>query len=354
MWTAVVTVVIIAQCVSGALGQTCSLERAQQCRDDLQRQTRQETRAYRGQEVTTLCTSVRENMACLMWHSANCQTKDQQERSGDLVLAGKSFLDRVCDLDRGWRVSRCYQYDDIKKCEASFVGGGKGLVASDACRLFIAYRTCVKDVVSRRCSREDEQQLPSYLIDRARELSWQCGGTVSEARDIHSVYRASGPAAYAPYTQGYPRATVSPGVPRYHNFSFVDSPSYAYTPPPAPVRSRDDSYCMVRASDALQECSRDHQRRQYNARKYYSDDRVREMCCATVEYRECIKLVLHDKCRDAGSSVVDSIIYQQTRELDYECRDFNAYRCAGCAVHVAKTTILLCLLAVFSKFYPRS
>ncbi|XP_064486759.1 uncharacterized protein LOC135399042 isoform X3 [Ornithodoros turicata] len=316
MWTAVVTVVIIAQCVSGALGQTCSLERAQQCRDDLQRQTRQETRAYRGQEVTTLCTSVRENMACLMWHSANCQTKDQQERSGDLVLAGKSFLDRVCDLDRGWRVSRCYQYDDIKKCEASFVGGGKGLVASDACRLFIAYRTCVKDVVSRRCSREDEQQLPSYLIDRARELSWQCGGTVSEARDIHSVYRASGPAAYAPYTQ--------------------------------------DSYCMVRASDALQECSRDHQRRQYNARKYYSDDRVREMCCATVEYRECIKLVLHDKCRDAGSSVVDSIIYQQTRELDYECRDFNAYRCAGCAVHVAKTTILLCLLAVFSKFYPRS
>ncbi|XP_064486758.1 uncharacterized protein LOC135399042 isoform X2 [Ornithodoros turicata] len=254
----------------------------------------------------------------------------------------------------GWRVSRCYQYDDIKKCEASFVGGGKGLVASDACRLFIAYRTCVKDVVSRRCSREDEQQLPSYLIDRARELSWQCGGTVSEARDIHSVYRASGPAAYAPYTQGYPRATVSPGVPRYHNFSFVDSPSYAYTPPPAPVRSRDDSYCMVRASDALQECSRDHQRRQYNARKYYSDDRVREMCCATVEYRECIKLVLHDKCRDAGSSVVDSIIYQQTRELDYECRDFNAYRCAGCAVHVAKTTILLCLLAVFSKFYPRS
>ncbi|KAL3221351.1 hypothetical protein MRX96_005086 [Rhipicephalus microplus] len=74
--------------------QTCSLERAAQCRDDVMRQVRQESRSFRGQEITNLCRSVRDNMACLMWHSANCQSRDQQDKSGDVILSAKSFLDR--------------------------------------------------------------------------------------------------------------------------------------------------------------------------------------------------------------------------------------------------------------------
>lgn len=98
------------------------------------RQVRQESRSFRGQEITNLCRSVRDNMACLMWHSANCQSRDQQDKSGDVILSAKSFLDRSCDLDGGWRVSRCFQYDDVKQCEANFVAGGKASIVADSCR----------------------------------------------------------------------------------------------------------------------------------------------------------------------------------------------------------------------------
>ncbi|KAK8777565.1 hypothetical protein V5799_029089, partial [Amblyomma americanum] len=141
-------------------------------------------------------------MACLMWHSANCQSRDQQDKSGDVILSAKSFLDRSCDLDGGWRVSRCFQYDDVKQCEANFVAGGKASIVSDSCRSYVAFKRCVKDVAGRRCSVEEERQLSSYLVDRARELSWQCGASSGEARDVHSIYRSGGsPGGYAPYTQ---------------------------------------------------------------------------------------------------------------------------------------------------------
>lgn len=308
---------ILASCAVLTHAQTCNLERAQQCRDDLQRQVRQESRSFRGQEITTLCTSVRDNMACLMWHSANCQSRDQQEKSGDVILSGKSFLERSCDLDGGWRVSRCYSNDDVKRCEANFVAGGKASVIGDSCRSYVSFKRCIKDVVSRRCSRDDEQMVSSYLIDRARDLSWQCGGSISEARDVHSIYRSSSShGGYAPYTQ--------------------------------------DSYCMVRANEYIQDCSKEHQKRQYNARRYYSDDRVRETCCATLAYRECIKVVLHDQCRDAGSSVIDNILYQQTKELDYECRDFNAYRCAGCMTVATQMALVACVAVALARFFSFS
>lgn len=315
VWTTVVLVAstLILLRADPAFGQTCSLERAQQCRDDLMRQVRQESRSFRGQEITNLCRSVRDNMACLMWHSSNCQSRDQQEKSGDVILSAKSFLDRSCDLDGGWRVSRCFQYDDVKQCEANFVAGGKASIVSDSCRSYVAFKRCVKEVAGRRCSVDEERQLSSYLVDRARELSWQCGASAGDARDVHSIYRSASPAGgYAPYTQ--------------------------------------DSYCMLRASEYIQDCSREHQKRQYNARRYHSDDRVKETCCATLAYRECIKVVLHDQCRDAGSSVIDNILYQQTRELDYECRDFNAYRCSGCVAGVSWTV----LLAIASLVVARS
>ncbi|XP_075525769.1 uncharacterized protein LOC142557655 isoform X2 [Dermacentor variabilis] len=306
VWTTVAAAcVIVTSCVLPAMAQTCSLERSAQCRDDLMRQVRQESRSFRGQEIANLCRSARDNMACLMWHSANCQSRDQQDKSGDVILSAKSFLDRSCDLDGGWRVSRCFQYDDVKQCEANFVAGGKTSIVTDSCRSYVAFKRCVKDVAGRRCSVEEERQLSSYLVDRARELSWQCGASSGEARDVHSIYRSGSPSGYAPYTQ--------------------------------------DSYCMLRASEYIQDCSREHQKRQYNARRYHSDDRVKETCCATLAYRECIKVVLHDQCRDAGSAVIDNILYQQTRELDYECRDFNAYRCSGC---IAKTSGAMLLAAV--------
>ncbi|XP_077546163.1 uncharacterized protein LOC144158866 isoform X2 [Haemaphysalis longicornis] len=315
VWTTVVLVAstLISLRADPAFGQTCSLERAQQCRDDLMRQVRQESRSFRGQEITNICRSVRDNMACLMWHSSNCQSRDQQEKSGDVILSAKSFLDRSCDLDGGWRVSRCFQYDDVKQCEANFVAGGKASIVSDSCRSYVAFKRCVKEVAGRRCSVDEERQLSSYLVDRARELSWQCGASAGDARDVHSIYRSASPAGgYAPYTQ--------------------------------------DSYCMLRASEYIQDCSREHQKRQYNARRYHSDDRVKETCCATLAYRECIKVVLHDQCRDAGSSVIDNILYQQTRELDYECRDFNAYRCSGCVAGVSR----MVLLAIASLVVARS
>lgn len=240
MWEGLAVLLVLANCTLVTHAQTCSLERSQQCQDDLLRQTRQESRGFRGQEITTLCTSVRDNMACLMWHASNCQSKDQQEKSGDVILAGKSFLDRMCDLDGGWRTTSCYGYDDVKRCETSFVAGGRASISRDTCRSYVAFKSCVKDVVSRRCSRSDEQLLPSYLVDRARDLSWQCGGTVAEARDVHSVYRSGSAGGYSPYTQ--------------------------------------DSYCMVRANEYIQDCSREHQKRQYSARRYPSDDRVRETC----------------------------------------------------------------------------
>uniref|UniRef100_A0A224Z1B5 24 kDa family member n=1 Tax=Rhipicephalus zambeziensis TaxID=60191 RepID=A0A224Z1B5_9ACAR len=352
VWTTVAAAcIIVTSYVLPASAQTCSLERAAQCRDDVMRQVRQESRSFRGQEITNLCRSVRDNMACLMWHSANCQSRDQQDKSGDVILSAKSFLDRSCDLDGGWRVSRCFQYDDVKQCEANFVAGGKASIVADSCRSYVAFKRCVKDVAGRRCSVEEERQLSSYLVDRARELSWQCGATSGEARDVHSIYRSGSPGGYAPYTQApayYPprylgTSSTSPPLPlaplHRYNFSAVSASS----PSSRASSSNEDSYCMLRASEYIQDCSREHQRRQYNARRYHSDDRVRETCCATLAYRECIKVVLHDQCRDAGSSVIDNILYQQTRELDYECRDFNAYRCSGC---IAKTSAAMLLAAV--------
>ncbi|KAM7295647.1 uncharacterized protein ISCGN_025144 [Ixodes scapularis] len=350
----------LASCAVLTHAQTCNLERAQQCRDDLQRQVRQESRSFRGQEITTLCTSVRDNMACLMWHSANCQSRDQQEKSGDVILSGKSFLERSCDLDGGWRVSRCYSNDDVKRCEANFVAGGKASVIGDSCRSYVSFKRCIKDVVSRRCSRDDEQMVSSYLIDRARDLSWQCGGSISEARDVHSIYRSSSShGGYAPYTQGYPPrylgASTSPTPPLapLHRFNF-SSGSSASASVPARASAAEDSYCMVRANEYIQDCSKEHQKRQYNARRYYSDDRVRETCCATLAYRECIKVVLHDQCRDAGSSVIDNILYQQTKELDYECRDFNAYRCAGCMAVATQMALVACVAVALARFFSFS
>lgn len=362
VWTTVVLVAstLISLRADPAFGQTCSLERAQQCRDDLMRQVRQESRSFRGQEITNLCRSVRDNMACLMWHSSNCQSRDQQEKSGDVILSAKSFLDRSCDLDGGWRVSRCFQYDDVKQCEANFVAGGKASIVSDSCRSYVAFKRCVKEVAGRRCSVDEERQLSSYLVDRARELSWQCGASAGDARDVHSIYRSASPAGgYAPYTQDppayypprYPGTSstsppLQPLAPLHrYNFSAVSASA-----PTSRVSSNEDSYCMLRASEYIQDCSREHQKRQYNARRYHSDDRVKETCCATLAYRECIKVVLHDQCRDAGSSVIDNILYQQTRELDYECRDFNAYRCSGCVAGVSWTV----LLAIASLVVARS
>ncbi|CAN8001071.1 unnamed protein product, partial [Ixodes hexagonus] len=237
---------------------------------------------------------------------------------------------------------------------------GKASVIGDSCRSYVSFKRCVKDVVSRRCSRDDEQMLSSYLIDRARDLSWQCGGTISEARDVHSVYRSSSShGGYAPYTQGYPPrylgASTSPAPPLapLHRFNF-SSGSSASASVPARASAAEDSYCMVRANEYIQDCSKEHQKRQYNARRFYSDDRVRETCCATLAYRECIKVVLHDQCRDAGSTVIDNILYQQTKELDYECRDFNAYRCAGCVAGATQMALVACVVVALARFFSFS
>lgn len=55
--------------------------------------------------------TLRDNMACLLWQAANCQTHQEQQRSGEHILAAQNFLDRFCDFDGGWsQISREIQF----------------------------------------------------------------------------------------------------------------------------------------------------------------------------------------------------------------------------------------------------
>ncbi|KAL3221350.1 hypothetical protein MRX96_005085 [Rhipicephalus microplus] len=253
----------------------------------------------------------------------------------------------------GWRVSRCFQYDDVKQCEANFVAGGQGVHRG---RLVSKLR----GVQAMRQGRGRPPVFrgggasavllpggPSAGIELAVRSHLRRGTRRAQhlpigiSRRIRPRTRKVPPAYYPPRYLG----TSSTSPPRCHWPHCTDTISRPFPLPRPRLRrllpTRIRTACFVPPSTS-KIAPREHQRRQYNARRYHSDDRVRETCCATLAYRECIKVVLHDQCRDAGSSVIDNILYQQTRELDYECRDFNAYRCSGC---VAKTSAAVLLAA---------
>ncbi|XP_022656777.1 probable serine/threonine-protein kinase clkA isoform X1 [Varroa destructor] len=589
----VIALALAATAASLADAQSCRSAAAQQCRDRIFQMIQQHSQDFTGGDVSVLCSTLRDNMACLLWQAANCQTHQEQQRSGEHILAAQNFLDRFCDFDGGWRNNRCYQYDEISRCENIF----NQRRSMDACNAYNRFKDCVKEVLQRRCSRNDEQSFPSFLVERARELAWTCASVSgsnsydsagsryinehygsnydpnnpnlrynndnlynqdryhqdrygidrynrpgylpsqhsqddelilhrapdnspnlgphrpnyptsswpnyphdsnSNNRDNYNTnnpnnpynnlnephnrynsdvdpYNRSNGTGSSPYdnrygsgryssTNGfynshhendhynikgqttndpYRRRNTNPFSqynstygpynsygnnqsylnPSSYNNSYTSSnynnglyngrssysndlhsPNYpnvrndTYSPPrygggvrggyggpgssqqdsinnnnnnnvgltnnndgtpfpPGPHRITTtsttdsphrspftDSYCLYKATDQIRDCESNHQRRQYNARRYHADERIKESCCATFDFKSCLRNALNNHCREYGYSTIESIIQQKVRDSDNDCRQFDAYRCTSGAALMGICSIVAILL----------
>ncbi|OQR66149.1 hypothetical protein BIW11_14344 [Tropilaelaps mercedesae] len=128
-----------------------------------------------------------------------------------------------------------------------------------------------------------------------------------------------------------------PGPHRITTTSTTDSPHRS------PIA---DSYCLYKAQDQIRECDSNHQRRQYNARRYHADERIKESCCATLDYKSCLRNSLTNHCGEYGYSTIDSIIAQKVRDADNDCRQFDVYRCTSGASRVGVATMVVMLLGL--------
>ncbi|GFY78943.1 uncharacterized protein TNIN_15501, partial [Trichonephila inaurata madagascariensis] len=127
-------------------------------------------------DTRTLCRKTRDDFNCLMWQTSNCLNREERDRDNDIFRRARDFISRNCDTYGRWTENNCYKTTEMQRCEA-LVSNTRGGANYESCRGFLSFRDCMSDELMRRCTREDDLYQGAYLVDKAQEMSWQCGTT---------------------------------------------------------------------------------------------------------------------------------------------------------------------------------
>ncbi|XP_055924829.1 uncharacterized protein LOC129956876 isoform X1 [Argiope bruennichi] len=299
----------------------CDRYRMQQCKDSLSRTIDNRMAGYQDSQK---CRKTRDDFNCLMWQTSNCVSREERDRDNDIFRRARDFISRNCDTYGRWQENNCYKTTEMQRCEA-LNSNTRGGANYEACRSFLNFRECMTDEIARSCTREDDLYQGAYLVDKAQEMSWQCGveqSSLSNGRNTYTWDRNN-------------RQDDQYG--RQGEFS--------------PVHLEDeDAMCLSRAQSYTDQCktNMDEKRREI----YIENDferRTKIQCCSVREYRNCLYEATRRYCQGERSRVVDSLMAGYRHHLTSDsCVRIYDYECSAGPQGPASITLLIACLAVLA------
>ncbi|GIY73424.1 hypothetical protein CDAR_493772 [Caerostris darwini] len=256
----------------------CDRYRQQQCRESLSRTIDNRMSGYQDSQK---CRKTRDDFNCLMWQTSNCVGREERDKDNDVFRRARDFISRNCDTYGRWSENSCYKTTEMQRCEA-LLSNTRGGANYEACRWgYLSFRDCVTDELMRRCTREDDMYQGAYLVDKAQEMSWQCGSEqISNGRNRYSTFDRR-----EPYDNG--------GGAEYSPIHLED----------------EDAMCLSRAQSYTDQCktNMDERRRELYTENDF-DKRQKIQCCSVREYRNCLFEATRRYCQTERSRVVDSLM----------------------------------------------
>ncbi|XP_054713162.1 uncharacterized protein LOC129222657 isoform X2 [Uloborus diversus] len=303
----------------------CDRNRLQQCRDSL---TRTIDSRMSGYQDSKSCRRARDDFNCLLWQTANCAKSDEKDRDNDLFRRARDYISRNCDTYGRWSENSCYKTTEMQRCEGSLTNA-RGNTNYESCRGYNSFKDCMTDELQRRCTREDELYQGAYLVDKAQEMSWQCG---SDSFNVNGYGGGNGRNSYSTYDRREP----------YDNG--YDSPQHL---------EDEDAMCQSRIQGLSDQCKNrlDEKRRELYTENDY-DARQRITCCSAREYRSCLFDATKRVCDSERSRVVDSLMGRHRFELSADtCRRLYDSDCNGSSHNHISFWLLSACVTVLSLLF---
>lgn len=302
----------------GIRSEECNSQRMQQCKsaiaDALSREDTSSSRRTTAvisqrQEQMNQCRSILDNMHCFVWQTSNCLGLEERERNGDYIYKAWKYLSTSCDTIVGWRISNCFQREDVRRCE-SLVRETSRNPVPDNCRKYISFKDCVTNIVTAQCNIDDQSTMTMYFLDIGREKAWKCSSADNRDRE---------------YFQHQTQPLAEGGG------------------------DTQDAVCLSRSSGSIRECSDRYYRDQDEARRSKDNqDRMHKECCASINFDHCVRDTVRDRCQYVRETVVQTILDQNLVRQEPRCRYYSVYECSGATTGQAATSILLFVAAVIS------
>ncbi|GFY54405.1 uncharacterized protein TNIN_337272 [Trichonephila inaurata madagascariensis] len=300
----------------------CDRYRQQQCRDSLSRTIDNRMAGYQDSQK---CRKTRDDFNCLMWQTSNCLNREERDRDNDIFRRARDFISRNCDTYGRWTENNCYKTTEMQRCEA-LVSNTRGGANYESCRGFLSFRDCMSDELMRRCTREDDLYQGAYLVDKAQEMSWQCGTTD----------QYNGRNQYSTFDRKYDQ---------------YDRPQDNYDNNNSPLHLEDeDAMCLSRAQTYTDQCKTNMEEKR---RELYTENdferRQRINCCSIREYRNCLFDATRRYCQTERSRVVDSLMAGYRHQLSSDsCVRVYDSECSAGHQSAASFVLLVTCLALFS------
>ncbi|GFR30896.1 uncharacterized protein TNCT_628182 [Trichonephila clavata] len=300
----------------------CDRYRQQQCRDSLSRTIDNRMAGYQDSQK---CRKTRDDFNCLMWQTSNCLNREERDRDNDIFRRARDFISRNCDTYGRWTENNCYKTTEMQRCEA-LVSNTRGGANYESCRGFLSFRDCMSDELMRRCTREDDLYQGAYLVDKAQEMSWQCGTTD----------QYNGRNQYSTFDRKYDQ---------------YDRPQDNYDNNNSPLHLEDeDAMCLSRAQSYTDQCKTNMEEKR---RELYTENdferRQRINCCSIREYRNCLFDATRRYCQTERSRVVDSLMAGYRHQLTSDsCVRVYDSECSAGLQSAASFVLLVTCLALLS------
>lgn len=295
----------------------CSSSRMQQCRDSLSRAIESRSSGYQDSQK---CRQTRDDFNCLLWQTSNCMGRNERDRDNDLFRRARDFISKNCDTYGRWSENSCYKSSEMQRCENSLSNTRSG-ATYDTCRSYLSFRDCMQNELRRRCTKEDELYQGAYLVDKAQELSWQCG----EENNYNGRDQYYTDSKKDPYD--------------YRSNDRYESPEHL---------EDDDAMCMSRIQAYNDQCKNaleEKKRQIYTTNEY--EERQKINCCAARQYRSCLYDATRRVCQSERSRVVDSLMGRYTHELTTDnCRRIYDSDCDSGNQNYLSMLLLMCAIVL--------
>lgn len=330
--------------------------------------------SFRGSnKLRDKCDNMRKSLQCVLTYSGPCFITNTVHLNTDLGSA-EQFMVSFCNRAYHYSKMLCYTNNEMRQCE-SYLKPGQVIRhytdAANYCPNYFTFLTCAKRNIA-KCPIADQGHESIYLLDKGRDLAWQCGNDVNlfgHSSTNQWPYPDSGHSNYPINHQGgynyYPNYN-SPSYNQPYLPGSLNNPASTYQPggsypggsilnPDRPIR---DQYsllptetCIEKANYHIRHCEDNYYREQggYSRNSY---DQQRKQCCSLYHLEECLHRTVYQNCRQQSPTVVDYFMGQQRKnDLTMNCRDHPRHYCSsGSNIYLSSIiSILTALTALYSS-----
>ncbi|XP_013779922.1 uncharacterized protein LOC106464338 [Limulus polyphemus] len=285
------------------LAHDCENSMAEKCRKNVLQKMETEASLFSQTDKDDFCRVFHHNIPCLLNEFSLCENNDINEQTSNILHKGRDYMKKMCNQNKGWEGSVCFQSSHIEDCEDPALMPS---LSADNCRKYMYYKECVTKKL-KACPKEKLDLLGVFLVDKFGELVWQC-----------------------------PRVNQTKGM--------MDKP-YAQK---LSVPSQEEMACLSEVAEDLKGCTSKVEESSRMAEEKEGKEKIHFMCCMMKETEMCIRQVLQNKCSDFLENLMNKAMGQMLETMEMTCKDVDMDTCGSSSISPQGVLIGVLLLTIIS------